>query len=165
MNHFRRDHSDVEVGKVFQCNHCVKSFSQAGYLLQHHRLHTEGKTQNYVNDLTKLKSCSICGEKPYCCNICKNTFAWSKQLTLHVKTFHQVLSAKEAISFPCNHCEKPFTKVKLFLKHHRIHTKHHRMTMLDCSHCAEKSFESKEEFEQHMGTHSRLARMWQPNKT
>ena len=165
MNHFRKDHSDLEVGKVFQCNHCEKSFSQAGYLLQHHRLHTEGKTQNYVNDLTKLKSCSICGEKPYYCNICKNTFERSKELTLHVKTLHQGLSAKESISFPCNHCEKPFTKVKLFLKHHRIHTKHHRMTLFDCSHCAEKPFENKEEFEQHMRTHSRLARMWQPNKT
>ena len=107
VGHHSKTHSEATDGrKVFECNHCEKSFSQAGYFRQHHRLHTEGKTQYYVNDHSKMKSCDQCGEKPYSCNQCQSRFAWVRELIKHIRINHQ----EESIAFPCNHCQRSFAK-------------------------------------------------------
>ena len=120
VEHQTKSHGSADGKKVFECNHCEKSFTQAGYFRQHHKKHTEGKMQNFVNDYTKMKSCDQCGKNPYSCNHCQDRFAGSKELMKHIKTLHQQIAERD---FPCNHCKRSFSKAKHFLKHHRIHIK------------------------------------------
>ena len=73
----------------------------------------------------------------------------------------------------CKVCEETFSEQELLESHQNVHMKMPlldplldplRDQLLDCEQCCEKSFKGKEELQRHMGTHSRLTRMWQHDK-
>ncbi|CAH1732133.1 unnamed protein product [Aphis gossypii] len=69
MIRHQRNHSGE---KPYQCDVCVKLFSQKSNLKEHLRTHT--------------------GEKPYQCNVCGKSFTQSSNVIRHQRT-HTVVSA------------------------------------------------------------------------
>ncbi|XP_056640388.1 gastrula zinc finger protein XlCGF28.1-like isoform X1 [Diorhabda sublineata] len=138
--------------KLFECNVCLKSFSQKSYLSRHFLSHT--------------------GEKPFKCDICLKTFSQKSHLNVHLlihtgekrfkcdiclKTFshksnlnvHLLIHTGEK-PFKCDICSKTFL-LKSYLKIHLL--THTEEKPIKCDICL-KTFSRKYDLNKHFLSHT-----------
>ena len=70
------------------------------------------------------------GEKSHKCEICEEFFSTSKELRIHIRTFH---STKKPKIYNCEDCEAAFTNAKNLTNHiNKVHT---NVNILKCNYC------------------------------
>lgn len=142
--------------KSFECEICLKHFSDYSNCRRHIRNHTS------VNKLKILEECKchICmktfsskyslqvhnrihtGETPYKCNICQLTFNRNDTMLLHKKNHGE----KYSKIIHCDKCKKSFQTNSSFLRHKRLHDNDKRFS---CSYC-QKSYTRKDSLITHI---------------
>ena len=95
--HMKYKHSDKE-SKRWQCDVCLKYFSQQGPLIIHKRIHAE---------------------KQFKCNICDDKFVQKVQLKEHTERAHHIGESKATT---CPSCDKLFHSSSALRQHQLIHT-------------------------------------------
>jgi KRAB domain-containing zinc finger protein len=88
--------------KRFPCDVCNKAFSTQGKVTAHMRTHT--------------------GERPFRCDVCGNTYAYSSSLYVHRKVVHEGRQRVEKGIFLCIICNKTFSTKNYLAVHSRTHT-------------------------------------------
>ncbi|KAJ8273043.1 hypothetical protein GJAV_G00096740 [Gymnothorax javanicus] len=87
--------------RPFQCNVCKKSFTQLAHLQKHHLVHT--------------------GEKPHECKVCRKRFSSTSNLKTHLR-----LHSGER-PYECSQCSIKFTQYIHLKLHQRLHDQHKRL--------------------------------------
>lgn len=142
--------------KSFECEICLKHFSDYSNCRRHIRNHT---SINKLKILEEFK-CLICmktfsskyslqvhnrihtGETPYKCDICQLTFNRNDAMLLHRKNHGEEYST----IIHCNKCEKSFHTNSSFSRHQRLHKNEKRFS---CTYC-QKSYTRKDSLITHI---------------
>lgn len=113
----------------YECKKCFEQFTEFKSLKKH---------REEFKHLPKTSSCTICNkiigryklkrhmkthtvkkEKPYCCEICEESFSYSSQLHRHKLSLH---SGSNNQMYHCQSCEKSYKNLKTLKIHQKIHT-------------------------------------------
>ncbi|CAH0564686.1 unnamed protein product [Brassicogethes aeneus] len=154
-----------ELGKIFQCNFCVKAFYSNKDLIEHTGLHSDEKTYKcpvcFKAFKTKLNLSkhkpTHSEERPFKCKICDKAFKKTIILKKHI-LIHQRKSKILNINIQedCNKnmsciiCNKTFSNIIDYTDHQKSHTD---VNTFKCPIC-DLSFKRKQNVTNHMMIHS-----------
>ena len=138
-------------GKQYNCEHCLKGFTEESELISHKMethnsftLHQCKCCEKYFGKKDILMDHMVTHhadvEKPYQCEYCAKCFVEEVKLTTH-KKLHEAYSLLQ-----CEFCKKSFTTKRKFEAHMKTHAK---VDLYQCEFC-KKSFTMKLMFKAHM---------------
>ncbi|GAB6028675.1 Zinc finger and SCAN domain-containing protein 5B, variant 2 [Chamberlinius hualienensis] len=122
LKEHKRTHSDE---RPFQCHICQKVFRQPALLINHVKTHST---------LT-----------PYQCELCGKSYKYKRSMEMHKERIHEGVRK----SFPCNICNKVFTRKTKLKDHTNWHFGKSRHL---CEHCG-KRFLSRKTLRTHLLIH------------
>ena len=145
--------------RPFKCSYCEKSFSRAGQVKVHEKVHVEerpypcrfcGKGFKYSWGL-KVHERLHTGEKPFKCRHCDKAFASSFNKSQHEETH---LGSVERKRFWCRDCHISYSRKQALKAHNQ--TKHAggvQVVKWACPHCI-KQFSKREDLQIHIRSHT-----------
>ena len=141
--HYQNENPADEKEKLYECDHCQKTFEKKSHLRSHMEIHNINKPLRCKSQ-NLLKNSSKCGysagkpiktsEKFHNRNDCNNPSNILSKFSIH-QTTHTNEKFNE-----CNHCEKFFTSYKSLKRHKLIHAKE---KPYKCNYC-DKTFTRKD---------------------
>ena len=88
------------------------------------------------------------GEKPFKCPLCDMRYRQSREVTRHIKTFHE-----KRRDFQCPICDKKFSRKHHLNRHMDTHKSDSESRKFECIFCGVR-LKRKEHLERHMQTHA-----------
>nr|XP_020670022.1 zinc finger protein 585A-like [Pogona vitticeps] len=139
-------------GRMYECSHCKKCFSEREHLIHHEQLHTGRKQWEYprsekafpFRQAVMRYQRIYTGEKPYKCSQCGKSFSERENLKRHQRTH------TGERRFKCGECGKSFSRSDFLKSHQRIHTGEKPYKCLQCG----KGFAVGGTLKNHQRTHT-----------